>query len=131
MRVTFKVLGQAKGKARPRFANGQVYTPSETKKYEQQVRKAYLTASSGYTFGDKPVMVSIATYFKRAKSNKREFATSKPDIDNVAKSILDGLNGTAFDDDKQVTHLTVNKLYCESSSEMPYTIVIVTDEETN
>ena len=31
------------------------------------------------------------------------------DIDNYAKSILDGLNGVAFDDDKQVRYLKVVK----------------------
>lgn len=29
------------------------------------------------------------------------------DLDNVAKSVLDGLNGTAYDDDSQVTELHV------------------------
>lgn len=35
----------------------------------------------------------------------------KPDIDNIAKAVLDGLNGHAFADDKQVAALTVRKLY--------------------
>ncbi|PRX54402.1 RusA family crossover junction endodeoxyribonuclease [Flagellimonas meridianipacifica] len=31
------------------------------------------------------------------------------DVDNLAKSVLDGLTGVAFDDDSQVTNLIVNK----------------------
>ena len=31
------------------------------------------------------------------------------DVDNLAKSVLDGLTGVAFDDDAQVTNLIVNK----------------------
>ena len=38
----------------------------------------------------------------------------KPDADNVAKIILDALNGYAYEDDSQVTELTVMKRYDES-----------------
>lgn len=37
--------------------------------------------------------------------------TVKPDSDNIAKIILDSLNGLAFLDDKQVTELYVYKAY--------------------
>lgn len=124
--VKFVVYGKPQGKARPRFSNGRVYTPTATKEYERQVEAAYITAANGYKFADKPVNVSITAYLKRAKSNRREFATSKPDVDNVAKAILDGLNGVAFDDDKQVVCLTINKVYCKSSSDLPRTIVVLT-----
>jgi Holliday junction resolvase RusA-like endonuclease len=35
----------------------------------------------------------------------------KPDLDNVAKAILDACNGIAYVDDKQVARLTVSKAY--------------------
>jgi Holliday junction resolvase RusA-like endonuclease len=34
-----------------------------------------------------------------------------PDADNIAKAVLDGLNGTVWVDDKQVVCLTVKKRY--------------------
>ena len=37
--------------------------------------------------------------------------TIKPDCDNIAKIVLDALNGLAYDDDSQVTELEVHKLY--------------------
>jgi Holliday junction resolvase RusA-like endonuclease len=37
--------------------------------------------------------------------------TKKPDIDNIAKIILDSLNGIAYKDDTQVVSLTVHKIY--------------------
>lgn len=40
----------------------------------------------------------------------------KPDTDNIAKSILDSLNGIAYLDDKQVIRLTVEKWYAEVPS---------------
>lgn len=42
--------------------------------------------------------------------------TVKPDTDNIAKSILDSLNGIAYLDDKQVIRLTVEKWYAEVPS---------------
>ena len=47
----------------------------------------------------------------------------KPDTDNIAKSILDSLNGIAYKDDKQVVELIVYKFY----NDVPY--VNVTIEE--
>lgn len=40
-----------------------------------------------------------------------EQATKKPDADNIAKAVLDGLNGVAFVDDSQVVALMVKKTY--------------------
>lgn len=38
--------------------------------------------------------------------------SSKPDVDNLTKPILDALNGVVWEDDGQVAHLTVGKYYC-------------------
>ena len=35
----------------------------------------------------------------------------KPDCDNIAKIILDSLNGIAYADDKQIISLSVEKYY--------------------
>lgn len=40
--------------------------------------------------------------------------TKKPDVDNIAKIILDGLNDVAWDDDTQVVELSVSKHYSEN-----------------
>ena len=39
--------------------------------------------------------------------------TKKPDIDNIAKIICDGLNGVAYKDDSQIIYLAVIKRYAE------------------
>jgi Holliday junction resolvase RusA-like endonuclease len=44
------------------------------------------------------------------------YPTIKPDTDNIAKSILDSLNGIAYKDDKQAVKLTVEKRYDEIPS---------------
>lgn len=37
--------------------------------------------------------------------------THKPDADNVAKAVLDALNGLAYEDDSQVQELVIIKKY--------------------
>ena len=39
--------------------------------------------------------------------------TLKPDTDNIAKIICDGLNGIAYKDDKQIVSLTVLKVWTD------------------
>lgn len=43
------------------------------------------------------------------KRIERERDTTKPDIDNVLKAVLDALNGVAYKDDSQVVEVRVVK----------------------
>ena len=81
-----------------------------------------------------PLKVIIECFFALPKSatkkqridvlEHRKFPTIKSDIDNIAKSILDGMNGHVYGDDSQITDLVVTKRYdCEDA------FVIVTVKE--
>lgn len=50
--------------------------------------------------------------------------TSKPDTDNIAKAVLDALNGLAYVDDSQVARLIVTKRVADGV-EQPRTVVEV------
>lgn len=129
MNINFIVYGQPQGKARPRFTkNGHVYTPKTTKDYERSIKQSYISASNGYTCGDNALDISIIACMQRAKSNKRKHATTKPDIDNIIKAVLDGLNGVAFNDDKQVTSIKAIKRYCDNG-QVPYLAVQINSYE--
>ena len=39
--------------------------------------------------------------------------TQKPDVDNIAKSVLDAMNKLAFKDDNQVTKISVEKRFSQ------------------
>ena len=39
--------------------------------------------------------------------------TKKPDLDNIAKIVLDSLNGLAYKDDSQVVSLKIEKYYAD------------------
>lgn len=43
--------------------------------------------------------------------------TSKPDVDKLARAVLDGLTGTAWGDDAQVETITATKQYAEQDKE--------------
>jgi Holliday junction resolvase RusA-like endonuclease len=93
--------------------------------YKQAIRMAYVNAGGEVLEG--PVEIRIACWFERPKghSKKRrqqaEPKTTKPDLDNVGKAILDALNEIAYNDDGQVFMLTIAKWYvgpCDSAGTM-------------
>ncbi len=62
--------------------------------------------------GLEAVRVDIDFFFSKPKSaKKRVFPTVKPDIDKLARAILDGLTGIAYKDDAQVIFLQTRKFY--------------------
>ena len=121
-RVVFVIKGEPRGKGRPRFTKrGHTYTDAKTKEYETLVMTSYLDSADGYKFTS-PVKVIIMAHFKPPKKSKKVVGdmlnghilpTKKPDVDNIAKIILDGLNGIAWGDDTQVAYLCVSKYYSE------------------
>jgi Holliday junction resolvase RusA-like endonuclease len=48
---------------------------------------------------------------KKTAEHLGRYHTQKPDLDNIEKSILDGLNGIAFKDDSQVADVSKRKVW--------------------
>jgi len=116
--MKFTVYGKPQGKARPRFTRqGRAYTPKNTVDYETQIRQAYIAAGGTLISDTEPILICITACFKKAKTNKMESPTLKPDADNIAKAVCDALNGIAYKDDKQITCLTVDKVWAEDGIE--------------
>lgn len=116
--IKFTVYGKPQGKARPRFTRqGRAYTPKNTVDYETQIRQAYIAAGGTLISDTKPILICITACFKRAKSNKMDSPVLRPDVDNIAKAVCDALNGIAYKDDKQITCLTVDKVWAEDGIE--------------
>ena len=120
--IRFEILGQPIAKQRPRVTrSGIAYTPSKTVNYEAVVR---LTYQSLYP-QQKPILglieANITAVFPVPKSYSKKKTEEllrghnnydkKPDCDNLAKIILDSLNGIAYKDDSQVTALHIYKEY--------------------
>lgn len=96
-------------KARPRFnrVSRQIYTPAKTSAFESHVSFAASCVCKRPLEG--AVEVEINFNFLKAKSSKLIAHTKRPDIDNLIKSVLDGLNGVAFIDDAQIIKLIASK----------------------
>ena len=125
----FKIPGKAQAKQRPRMGrSGTVYTPKETLVYENYVRMCYSDYAKQFgwkTLKDAlsaeievfmPVPKSDSKKMKEAKLSGKIRPQVKPDVDNLCKTILDALNGLAYDDDKQVVECVVKKYYGEEPS---------------
>lgn len=130
---SFVIKGIPQVKQRPRFStrNGKVltYTPKTTARFENLVRlkaeKEFIQPLSG------SIRLAIRFFLPRPqrliwknKPMNELYCDKRPDIDNLAKSVIDGLNGVAFKDDGQISDLHVTKKYHAGNSE-PKTIIIV------
>lgn len=125
MNYEFEVMGDIKGKARPRVNSytGIVYTPTNTKDYENLIKQYFIMKYPRYTPFEKRVAVKIVAYFKIPRNTSKKNTkmmldgdispVKKPDIDNIVKIVLDALNKMAFKDDNQITKLDVEKRYGE------------------
>lgn len=122
--VTIKLLGEPKGKGRPRFSqrSGHAYTPSQTRAYEMNLAYAAQVAMQGRKPMEGPLEAVVKGVFwvPRSWSKKKMaaalsqfiFPTGKPDADNLLKC-LDALNKIVFADDSQIVRATVQKEYGE------------------
>lgn len=131
--ITFIVDGTAVPKQRPRLGGRTAYTPKKTRDYEERVREAFRSSYYGFV----PVFMKgipvkacieiiqqIPKSWSNSKTIKAERGEIVPtsrngDVDNIAKSILDALNGLVYEDDCQVTTLMVVKRYGAD----PYAVV--------
>ena len=118
------------------------YTPKETIHYESKVVFEYKNAletlklpKETIFFGrGEEIWATIVAYYPITKDHYRYHKktntvdlnkegeemlagkikpTKKPDCDNIAKIMLDALNGIAFPDDSQITCLLVMKFYSD------------------
>jgi Holliday junction resolvase RusA-like endonuclease len=143
MKISFIIPGVPEAKARPRarivdnkhtgkqFVS--MYTPKKTATFENSACLHFCQQYNGAPI-DGPVQVEIRAFFPILQSWpkwKKYNATvtdvpkiTKPDVDNLAKSVIDGLNTVAFKDDAQVYKLIVEKYY----SEKPRTEITISND---
>lgn len=111
---------EPKPKGRPRMTRrGRAYTPKATHDYEKLVQDYYRENSSDYY--ECAIKMSLTFYMpipksisrkKRAMMESGEIrCTTHKDLDNMAKSLTDGLNGVAYEDDCLITELHIKKRY--------------------
>lgn len=106
-----KIVGKERHRTDPR--TGRNYTPKQTRLAEEAVRKAYRAEHEDHGDFDGIVTVAIETFRPLAKSNPKYWVgradLGKPDWDNIAKLVMDGMNGAVWGDDSQVAEVHVVK----------------------
>jgi Holliday junction resolvase RusA-like endonuclease len=101
-------------KGRPRLGRSGTYTPKKTAQYEAMVKSLMAINLRGIQPTDKPIVMELVFNFKSPKSHKRKGIapnTARPDIDNLAKAVLDALNGVVYLDDCQIHKITISKIW--------------------
>jgi Holliday junction resolvase RusA-like endonuclease len=127
--LQFHIDGEPVPKGRPKFTSRagfmRTYTPRKTVDYELAVKAAAQAAMGPtdlletplgvYLYMRLPIPKSHSKKRKEACLSGQEKPIKKPDIDNLAKSILDGMNGVIWKDDAQIVSLHVTKVYASGA----------------
>lgn len=128
MEIKFTVPGAPKGKQRPRICriNGRnmAYTPRQTVEYEKLIKARYNAVSDAKFDKNEPLEINVIALFQIPKSaskkskkmmiNGQLLPAKKPDIDNIAKVVLEALNGICYHDDAQICQICCKKMYAEN-----------------
>ena len=108
------IPGRPLPKGRPRFTRtGHAYTPRTTKVYEQKIRDICTEHF------DEPITQAVSVELKFYLTGKRP-----PDVDNMSKAILDGLQPSALADDSQVYRLTAERIAVTKAGDQRTEIII-------
>ena len=133
--ITFTIYGNPVAQGRPRafIPKGQqgkwkhpiVTDPPNSREWKRFVK----TQALGYKpdeLHDGSIQLILDFFFLRPKSLPKKVTNhiKRPDIENLAKAILDALKGIFYRDDSQVNLLIARKKYCEEK-EQPRVEVLI------
>ena len=123
MRIELTIPGKPVAQGRPRFyrrGNFVVATdPKASKVYKadiQYLAQKHKENNNISELLDGPLGLDVMAYFpcpksrwRKTKPRTEEHHAKRPDADNVAKSIKDGLTGVFYHDDSQISELIIRK----------------------
>ncbi len=109
-----------KERARVTFKNGKAhsYTPQKTEDAENYIRASVMKYYD-YFPREVPVYCEVTFYMPEPKRSKYDFPITRPDLDNLAKCLIDGItekkDGSMgiLKDDAQITTLLIRKRYSD------------------
>ena len=121
MAITFSVPGDPVPQPRPRVSTAggfaRAYVPKQHPVHAYRQAVAAAARAAGLTQTGDPLNVVIDAVFRRPKSHMNKAGVKataptlpRPDVDNVAKAVLDALQDV-IGDDTNVSRLVVEKSY--------------------
>jgi Holliday junction resolvase RusA-like endonuclease len=123
--LVIQLDGEPGAKLRVRFdpRSRRAYQVDKVIHYEGRLAHAGQLAMQGETLLDEPLAVLVDAYMTIPASKPKRWKagalagdvrpTKTPDVDNIAKVVLDGLNGIVWVDDVLVVELAVRKFYSD------------------
>ncbi len=121
MAITFSVPGEPVPQPRPRVSTAggfaRAYVPAKHPVHAYRQAVAASARAAGLTQTGDPLNVVIDAVFRRPKSHMNKAGVKvtaptlpRPDVDNLAKAVLDALQDV-IGDDTNVSRLVVEKSY--------------------
>lgn len=125
MAITFSVPGnpvpQPRARVSTRGGFARAYVPSKHPVHDYRTQLAVAARLAGLRPTGEPLSVVIDAVFERPKSHRNKSGVKgtapklpRPDVDNVAKAVLDSLQDV-MGDDTMVARLVVEKSYGEEA----------------
>ena len=124
MEIQYTVVGIPKPQARPKFFRNKAgfigtYSPKtdwfglvygETLKQKEKIQEKLKGALQLNLLFFMPIPKSIS----KKKREQLKYVIKKPDVDNLAKAVMDAMNNAGiWEDDSQISRLDVLKVYGE------------------
>jgi Holliday junction resolvase RusA-like endonuclease len=123
--VTFRIEATPVGKGRPRFTRigtfVRTYNDKKTVDFEDLVRVQAMNAMGmsepletpveAFLYFTLPIPQSYSKKRSEACLSGFERPSKRPDLDNLVKAVLDGMNGVIFKDDCQIVSIHATKTY--------------------
>lgn len=116
-------MAQGRPRAAKMGKGVRLYDPPKSKIYKEIVKRiseGHMRRNDLKPFTE-ALRVDLEFYFMPPKSYSRkrinaiyegeELYTKKPDADNLAKAVTDAMNGVVYNDDAQITVMTISKDY--------------------
>ena len=133
--IQFFIPGKPVGKERPRTGGrGIIYTPKKTVQYERYVRDRYHLEAGTYRYPEgTAVRLTVKAVYpipeswtkaKKQAAKEGKLIPGKPDGDNILKIIADALNGEAYDDDRNIYRMEIEKAYGTYPEETGVTVIL-------
>ena len=103
LHITIDIVPQG----RPRFYRGIAYDPPKSRQFKKDLALIANSLVSSAFSGE--VKVKLDIYRQKSKFKKGVTSKKYGDIDNLAKAVLDALNGICWHDDSQISDLHITK----------------------
>lgn len=121
--IPIEPVGQMRARSTAIGGHARTYKHATQKRAEDKIL-AFAAANRPEQPIDGPLTVKIDAYlpipasmskFNKAQAKMGELRpTKKPDVDNLAKNLLDCFNGVFWTDDKNIVGLMVRKFYSDA-----------------